>query len=149
MTVRLVWLFLPTRLFVRRSAAACHTWPLQKEKNNINARCVEASLFGWGELFELYLRNLAMFACFLCQGASNDQIYSSPQEAKGPIHLVINNMAVGMNRSRVFPTLHEPAINPSTNAIGVEFNAARFIPRFRFSVQRDMFYCLGWGTACF
>lgn len=96
---------------------------------------MEASLSGWGELFELYLRNLVMFACFLCQWASNDQIYSSPQEAKGPIHRVINNMAVGMNRWRVFPTLLEPAINPTTNAIGVEFNAVRFISRFRSFVQ--------------
>lgn len=83
-----------------------------------------------------------MFSCFQYQGASNDQIYSSPQEAKSLIHRVINNMAVGMNRLRVFPTLHEPAINPTTNAIGAEFNAAHFIPRFRSPVQQDMFYCL-------
>lgn len=58
------------------------------------------------------------------------------QEAKGPFHRVINNMAVGANRSRVFPTLHETAVNPAANAIGVEFSAPRLIPRFRSSVGR-------------
>lgn len=58
------------------------------------------------------------------------------QEAKGSFHRVINNMAVGANRSRVFPTLHEPAVNPAANAIGVEFSAPRLIPRFCSSVGR-------------